>query len=827
MGEIKIDFDLSPTVGAFVTSDAAVNILISPTGEGKCLAPNTPVLMFDGTIKMVQDIRVGDQLMGDDSTPRTVLSVCSGQDEMFEVVPVKGDSFIVNKPHILSLKKTRERADGAKGETVDLPVAEYLEKTKYFKHLHKLYRVGVEFPGEICPTHPELTPYLLGLWLGDGTNIRPEITTADPEILAFLETQAEIYGLRLEPNSTGNASTSYRFVGPNGGARDQNIIHNQLKALNLFNNKHIPLKYKTAVRQNRLELLAGLIDTDGWINHEGYQIIQKSRQLAEDIVFLARSLGLAAYFQPRTKYIQAIGFSGTYFHVMISGDCSCIPVRLERKKCAPRQQKKDPLVTGIKEIRPLGMGDYHGFTLDGNHRFLLGDFTVTHNTFGAVVALPTHAIRCGKKIQAAIVRDTHENIKTSTARSIEEVFQDYPGILRWRNDYKNLTIRSEIPVEVDLFGIDDLSALSKLQGPQYALIWLEEPAPMADKVNAGLSEEVYNAALLRCARQSGTKPRLQVTMNPASEDHWTFRRFIEEPDVLPDFPLVTKRVWHVPYGENSYLNEAARQFAMVAYKDDPAAYARYVEGKFAPVQTGIAVTPQYRRDRHMILDRNGRACALEPAPGLVSFAFFDSWANPACVLGQITKYNRLVFLDTLRLEQSDIETLLETMVIPMIESPRWQGKSRGWRIGGDCTMLNMDQSTRAMNAARKVEQYFPGSRFEAGPREWKQIEEQIKWVLTHNDFRGESLVLLSGDNKILDRGLAGAWHYPKNNAGERSGVIPVKDKASHPCDAFANAVCRLLPSHIVDKKLQDQYRKANAMMRRRTSGYTTNAGARR
>lgn len=816
MGDLVLDFDLSPTVGAFVTSEAAVNVLISGAGEGKCALKDTPVLMFDGSIKNIQDILAGDLVMGDDSTPRFVAGVTQGQGEMYEIVPVKGNSFTVNGPHVLVLKHTVTK------EIVEISVDDYQKRHRKFRQDHKLYRVKVDFPEQETP----IDPYFLGLWLADGTHINSQITTPDQEIVGYLHELAA--KLEMQVTVTKPQESKARGYSLVDRHNPSNGILSFLRQYNLLGNKHIPHTYKVNSRENRLRLLAGLVDGDGWFNHEGWQLIFKNDQLAKDVAFVARSLGLAAHIKPRQK--TGFGITGTYYHVMISGDCACVPIKVERKKCQPRKQKKDVLVTGIKEIIPKGLDTYYGFTLDGNHRFLLGDFTVTHNTFGAVVALPAHAIRCRTKIQAAIVRDTHENIKTSTARSIQEVFKDTPDILRWRNDYKALTIRSDPPVEVDLFGIDDLSALSKLQGPQYALIWLEEPAPMADKVNAGLSEEVYNAALLRCARQKGTKPRLQVTMNPASEDHWTYRRFIEEPDILPDYPLVTKRVWFVPYGDNRHLPEAARQFAMVAYKDDPAAYARYVEGKFAPVQTGIAVTPQYRRDRHMILDRYGKPCPLEPAPGLVAFAFFDSWANPSCVLGQITQFNRLVFLDTLRLEQSDVETLLETMVLPLLESPRWQGKSRGWRIGGDCTMMNMDQSSRNRTAARMVEEYFPGSRFESGFREWKSslIENQLAWALTHNDSRGEPLILLSGDNKILDRCLAGSWHYPKNNAGERSGVLPVKDGASHVADAFATAVYRLLPTHLTDKKLQQQYRKVNDLLRRRAGGYTTaNTGARR
>lgn len=73
------------------------------TGQG-CHAIDTPIRMFDGSVKMVQDVEMGDQLMGDDNTPRTVQELFRGTDEMVQINPIKGDPFIVNKDHILSLK---------------------------------------------------------------------------------------------------------------------------------------------------------------------------------------------------------------------------------------------------------------------------------------------------------------------------------------------------------------------------------------------------------------------------------------------------------------------------------------------------------------------------------------------------------------------------------------------------------------------------------------------------------------------------------------------------------------------------------------------------
>ncbi len=80
-----------------------------------------------------------------------------------------------------------------------------------------------------------------------------------------------------------------------------------------------------------------------------------------------------------TKGIKSTGFVGEYWRVGISGDCSQIPVKIERRKCEKRSDWKDVLVSNIKEIKSVGDKDYIGFMVDGNNRFLLGDFTVTHN----------------------------------------------------------------------------------------------------------------------------------------------------------------------------------------------------------------------------------------------------------------------------------------------------------------------------------------------------------------------------------------------------------------------------------------------------------------
>ena len=68
-----------------------------------------------------------------------------------------------------------------------------------------------------------------------------------------------------------------------------------LKKYNMLNNKHIPSHFKCNSRNIRLKLLAGLVDTDGYVNYNTIEIAQKSKQMTDDILYLALSIGFAAY----------------------------------------------------------------------------------------------------------------------------------------------------------------------------------------------------------------------------------------------------------------------------------------------------------------------------------------------------------------------------------------------------------------------------------------------------------------------------------------------------------------------------------------------------
>jgi superfamily II DNA or RNA helicase len=367
------------------TENGNGGILEVPCGRGKCMSKDTPIMMFDGSIKMVQDVQVGDKIMGDDSTPRNVLTLARGKEMMYKVIPNKGDSYTVNESHILSLRySTAMNKNTPKGTVVDMSVLDYLNLPKsYHGRGGPLvgYRVPIRFPKKDV----DIDPYLLGYWLGDGSSNGTAISTQESSVLTYLQSHCfpqNHHELYLQ--YTG-AQYDYRINSMDKG-NGCNSLMNGLRKYNLIKNKHIPHDYKCNDRETQLALLAGIIDSDGSVHDNCYDIIQKNETLLDDIIFLARSLGFAAYKKEckKTCIYKGEKKEGTYYRTCIHGKgLEEVPVKCPRKKVKPRKQIKEALNTRIR-LEQVGIDNYYGFEIDGNRRFVLGDFTVTHNTVMAL-----------------------------------------------------------------------------------------------------------------------------------------------------------------------------------------------------------------------------------------------------------------------------------------------------------------------------------------------------------------------------------------------------------------------------------------------------------
>ena len=263
-------------------------ILEVPCGRGKCLGKDTPIIMYDGSVKLVQDIIVGDVLMGDDSTPRNVLSLARGREPMYKIREKKyiyianeeciSEEYTVNESHILSL------VEESSGKIIDISVMDYLILPKHLQETLFGYRVQIHFQ-EKKIEEQEQKPYMVG-----------------------------------------------------------------------YNNTIIPIHYKCNCPKIQLELFTGIIDAIGILHLPNLIKIKKEKeniQQIKDIIFLCRSLGFKIYQTKSNLFIS---------------------LQVENQK-----QSRYEFV-----VEKLEIDDYYGFEIDGNHRFVLGDFTVTHNTVMAL-----------------------------------------------------------------------------------------------------------------------------------------------------------------------------------------------------------------------------------------------------------------------------------------------------------------------------------------------------------------------------------------------------------------------------------------------------------
>jgi hypothetical protein len=323
-------------------------------GKPGCFAKGTKVLLYNGDIKNIEDIQVNEQVMGDDSTPRNVLELCHNTDEMYNIIPVRGDTITVNKYHILSLKHD--------DEYLDITVCDYLKKPKSFQKKYKWYQTSVDFP----ETELRFDPYIVGAWFGKENN----------NVAWFGTENNNVY------NSFGET---------------------------MKGEKHIPKLYKINSRKNRLKFLAGFLDslmreTKCIKNKDEFEFINNNKTLFNDILFLARSLGFHAY---KKIYLKN---SVNNYGVIAGANLSEIPLK---NFSPPTAETKSFIIREVAfSIEQTQTSEYYGFILDNNHKFLLEDCSVVHNTgksslISSIMYEKSHIFPIGMAISGTEISNHH------------------------------------------------------------------------------------------------------------------------------------------------------------------------------------------------------------------------------------------------------------------------------------------------------------------------------------------------------------------------------------------------------------------------------------
>lgn len=254
-------------------------IIVGAPGSGKCLAPGTPVMMKNGSIKKVEDISTGDLIMGDDSQGRQILSTCRGTDKMYKIQQSYKNDYIVNEPHILVLINKENN------NIEEISVKDFINLPKEKQLNYKGISIAVEYP-----PNPPITY--------DNSCLTLEV---------------------------------------------------------------IPHRYKYASLNERTSFILSIIENSESkcrYNDKLVTIVVKCILFANDIVRLANSCGYRAYYKPQYDKTFKITFDGNETELYDNKLCYFSDIKVEY----------------------IGEGEYYGFQIDGNGRFLLGDLTITHNT---------------------------------------------------------------------------------------------------------------------------------------------------------------------------------------------------------------------------------------------------------------------------------------------------------------------------------------------------------------------------------------------------------------------------------------------------------------
>jgi hypothetical protein len=420
------------------------NSCIIAYGQTGCLDPDTEVLLYSGKTIKAKNIKVGDQLMGDDSKPRQVLQLFQGKSRMYKIESSSGRNYKVNKDHVLSLlwdpqprlewsvEKNAHVVYWHQGtfvkyfsdktlawnyceklkqekKIIDIPIQSFIKKPIWWKKLCQEYTPVVEYPEIDLP----LDPYILGVWLTSDHQLSLKsnpITSNNPLKLNTIICKKKAIIQKIQNITNSNNNINNINNDPSTVNIKNNDIGHYYYELNQieydWEKKTIPSIYLINTVEKRKQLLAGIMDNGVRISmkRNAFYINTRCEFLCDQIIMLCRSIGLDAI-----KKVMRIKSQST-----TSTTSSSSPPMYRVYRCyilTPNEQVQNTLnpylipdliikktnkqqysITKTQgsilsnpfhkqiSIKNCHLGFYCGFLVDSNHRFMLANYTATHNS---------------------------------------------------------------------------------------------------------------------------------------------------------------------------------------------------------------------------------------------------------------------------------------------------------------------------------------------------------------------------------------------------------------------------------------------------------------
>ena len=293
--------------------------------EHLALDVETPVLTTDGW-KTMATVVVGDQVYHPDGHPVDVVRTTRVFDERdcFEVTTTDGRSVVVDGDHRWTVNDRRSNRGWETLSTRHLLSNGLLRNP--ISGGRYAYRLPTQRAIVSKPVDLPVDPYLLGVWLGDGTAGKAEITCIETEADELID----LLGVGITSiRQVGNARRiNFRIT----ARKSRDGFPARCRELGIWTDKRIPDVYLTAGSEQRLALLQGLLDTDGSIDVNGrVRFCSTLKEMAEQVLYLARSLGWrATMVEGVSRYAERI-YGASYCVGWTHDATEPPPFRLRRK----------------------------------------------------------------------------------------------------------------------------------------------------------------------------------------------------------------------------------------------------------------------------------------------------------------------------------------------------------------------------------------------------------------------------------------------------------------------------------------------------------------
>ena len=490
------NFNMYPFQERMLTSfqENRFNIVLCPRQVGKPLFIQTPVPTSEGW-STIETIKVGDKVLSPSGKEVKVVSKTETMynRDCYKISFDAGEEIVADFEHkweidcsywtsgkkvlttkeifeIYQKRKANKRGNGVQGSL-------YIEKSQ---------------PINFSKKELEIDPYLLGLWLGDGHSTRSAITAHKKDY--------EYYKTKIDVEHEREINNCIIFKVRN--------LQQKLRDKNLLKNKHIPQIYLRSSYNDRLELLRGLMDSDGSTkkNSRSFEFYQKKYNLIEQVVELLGTMGIKS--RVRRKKIN----EATYYTVSFTTTETVfnLPRKINQATTDKNTRKNEErhYIHSIEKVDSVPVACIQ--VDDSEHLFLCGkSFIPTHNST-AVVAFLLHYAIFNDNVNIAVLAN-----KASTAKELLSRLQrGYENLPKWLQQGVISWNKASLEIENGSKIFSASTSASSVRGGSYNIIFLDEFAFVPHQVADEFMSSVYPTIT------SGKESKVIIVSTPAGMNHY-------------------------------------------------------------------------------------------------------------------------------------------------------------------------------------------------------------------------------------------------------------------------------------------------------------------